>query len=82
MIRPRNRINDFAAPISCNARIRYHAGLRPLTETKMKTTLISLLLLSLALTGCIIAPGPGYGDRGYYGGGHAGFYGEHGYENR
>jgi hypothetical protein len=59
----------------------------PLLEAQMKTTLITLLLLSLALTGCIIAPGPGYGGPGYggpgyYGGGHAGYYGEHSYGNR
>jgi hypothetical protein len=53
----------------------------PLMESHMKTTMIALLLLSLALTGCIIAPGPGYGGPGYYGG-HAGYYGEHGYGNR
>jgi len=33
-------------------------------EAKMKTTLITLRL-SLALTGCIIAPGPGYGEHTY-----------------
>lgn len=60
-----------------------HGSVPPLMEAKMKTTLITLLLLSLALTGCIVAPGPGYGGGynggGYYGGGHAGLYGEHGY---
>jgi len=46
----------------------------------MKTTLIALLLLSLALTGCIIAPGPGpgYGERGYSHGGPGEFHGDHG----
>jgi hypothetical protein len=48
----------------------------------MKSTMITLLLLSLALTGCIIAPGPGYGGHAYYGGGHGGYYGEHGYAER
>ena len=54
----------------------------PLMETHMRSTMITLLLLSLALTGCIIAPGPGYGGPGHYGGGHAGYYGEHGYGDR
>ena len=54
----------------------------------MKTTLMTLLLLSLALTGCVVAPGPGYGGPGYggvvyggpaYVGGHPGYYGEHAY---
>lgn len=30
----------------------------------MKPTLVVLLLLSLALTGCIVEPGGGYGNRG------------------
>ncbi len=51
-----------------------------LMEAKMKTTLIALLLLSLALTACVVEPGPGYGGPGYYAGGHAGYYGEHGYD--
>lgn len=29
----------------------------------MKTALLTLLLLSLALTGCIVEPGGGYGNR-------------------
>jgi hypothetical protein len=33
----------------------------------MKTMLITLLLLSLGLTGCVIAPGPGYAGPGYVG---------------
>lgn len=45
----------------------------------MKTTLITLLLLSLALTGCVVEPGPVYGGPGYYGGSHVGYYGEHAY---
>ncbi len=45
----------------------------------MKLTLAALLILSLALTACVVEPAPGYQDHGYYGGGHAGYYGEHGY---
>lgn len=41
----------------------------------MKTTLVALLLLSLALTGCVVAPGGEYG-RGYGGG-----YGDRGRDN-
>jgi hypothetical protein len=48
----------------------------------MKSACLALLLLSLALTACVIEPGPGYGDRGYYYGGHGGYNGEHGYGNR
>ena len=40
----------------------------------MKRTLIALLLLSLALTGCIVEPYGGHGDRG---GGDNGW-GDHG----
>ncbi len=46
----------------------------------MTKTFVALLLLSLALTGCVVEPGGGYGDRGYRDGGHAEFhagYGEH-----
>jgi len=48
----------------------------------MRMTLLTLLLLSLALTGCIVEPGGGYGNRGYGYGGHPEWhasYGEHGY---
>jgi hypothetical protein len=49
----------------------------------MKTTLMTLLLLLLALTGCVVAVGPGYGGVVYggpaYVGGHPGYYGEHSY---
>jgi hypothetical protein len=38
-------------------------------EDHMKFTLITLMLLSLALTGCIIEP---YGDQGDRGGGYYG----------
>jgi hypothetical protein len=31
----------------------------------MKTTLVTLLLISLALTGCVVDPYGGYGNRGY-----------------
>jgi hypothetical protein len=53
-------------------------------EGKMKTKLFTLLLLSLTLVGCIVAPAPGYygGGPGYYGGAHGGFYGEHAYGYR
>jgi hypothetical protein len=37
----------------------------------MKTILATLLLLSLALTGCVVEPGGGYRDHGYENGGHA-----------
>ncbi len=48
----------------------------------MKSACLALLLLSLALTACVVDPGPGYGGYGYYSGGHGGYYGEHGYGNR
>jgi hypothetical protein len=32
----------------------------------MKTALVTLLLLSFALTACIFEPGRGYGGHGYY----------------
>jgi hypothetical protein len=39
-------------------------------ETQMKKTLLALLLLSLALTGCVVEPGGGWGwhggERGEY----------------
>jgi hypothetical protein len=46
-----------------------------LKENKMKKALLALLLLSLALTGCVYDPGGGYGyhghgdheNRGYWG---------------
>ena len=44
----------------------------------MKTTLIALLLLSLALTGCVIEPGGGNRDRGWGGQDHAAFQADHG----
>lgn len=47
---------------------RYQIGIQ------MTKTMIALLLLSLGLTACIVEPGPGYGARGYNGGGHAGYY--------
>jgi len=34
-------------------------------EDHMRTTLVTLLLLSLALTGCVVDPYGGYGNRGY-----------------
>jgi hypothetical protein len=40
----------------------------------MKTILTTLLLLSLALTGCVVEPGGGYRDHGYDNGGHADFH--------
>jgi hypothetical protein len=45
----------------------------------MKTAWVALLLLSLALTACIVAPGPGYGDRGYDGGDRGYYGGDRGY---
>jgi len=51
----------------------------------MKSACLALLLLSLALTACVVDPGPyygGYGGYGYYSGGHGGYYGEHGYGYR
>jgi hypothetical protein len=45
----------------------------------MKITLMTLLLFSLALTGCVVEPGGGYyGGHGYGDGGHGAYYGEHG----
>ena len=47
----------------------------------MRNARVVLLLLSLGLTGCIIAPDPGYSNRGWGGGYHAEYhadYGEHG----
>jgi hypothetical protein len=46
------------------------------TEEKMKKALVSLLFISLALTGCVVESGGGYYGHGY-GGGHGGYYGEH-----
>jgi hypothetical protein len=54
-------------------------------KIKMKSACLALLLLSLALTACVVDPGPyygGYGGYGYYSGGHGGYYGEHGYGYR
>lgn len=48
----------------------------------MKRACLTLLLLSLGMTACIVEPGPGYGGRGYYSEGHGGNYGEHGYGGR
>jgi hypothetical protein len=52
-------------------------------EEQMKKTVITLLLLSLALTGCVVDPGRGYGDheydnRGWDGHDHAEFHADHG----
>ena len=52
----------------------------------MKATLITLLLVSLALTGCVLGPGGGYGNR-YYGDrgwgdrDHAEYHAEHGQDD-
>jgi len=40
----------------------------------MKTTLVALLLLSLALTGCVVEPGGGYDHRGWDHHGHSDFH--------
>ncbi len=47
----------------------------------MKNVCLVLLLLSFALTACVIEPGGGYGDRGFHSGGR-GDHNEHGRENR
>ena len=53
----------------------------------MKATLFTLLLVSLALTGCVFDPGGGYGnryygDRGWADRDHAEYHAEHGpYDN-
>jgi hypothetical protein len=47
----------------------------------MKTILATLLLLSLALTGCIVEPGGGYRDHGYDNNGHADFHAGYGERN-
>jgi hypothetical protein len=54
------------------------------TETHMKSFLLMLALLSLALTGCVYYPNGGYqdrgyGDRGWNNGGHAEYHAERGY---
>jgi hypothetical protein len=40
----------------------------------MKTTLVALLLFSLALAGCVVEPGGGYDHRGWSGHGHGEFH--------
>jgi hypothetical protein len=47
-------------------------------EDQMKKSLCTLLVLSLALTGCVIDPGNRYGNRGWGSSNHAEFHAEHG----
>jgi hypothetical protein len=76
-----NRIEDYLAstPMQC-ACSHTRRSVPPIMEAEIKTTLITLLLLSLALAGCIIAPGPGpgYGERGYGHGGSGEFHADRG----
>ncbi|HVC59394.1 MAG TPA: hypothetical protein VND19_03380 [Acetobacteraceae bacterium] len=44
----------------------------------MKKSLFALLLLSLALAGCVVEPGGGYRGHGWDHGGNGGFHGDHG----
>jgi hypothetical protein len=39
-------------------------------ENELKTLSVILLLFSLAVTGCIVGPGPGYGGHGWGAGDH------------
>lgn len=48
----------------------------------MNKSLLALLLLSLALAGCVVEPGGGYRDGGWHGDGNAGFHGGHDGGNR
>jgi hypothetical protein len=43
-------------------------------DRNMKTTLVALLLFSLALAGCIVEPGGGYDHRGCCDRGHGWFH--------
>ena len=43
----------------------------------MKIALITLAFLSLALAGCVVEPGRGYGDRGWDNGGHGEYHAQH-----
>ena len=65
MIHLHNCIDEFLAPTHAMRVLDIARVAAALMETHMKTTMIALLLLSLALTGCIVAPGPGYGGPGY-----------------
>jgi len=46
----------------------------------MKSVCLVLLLLSFALTACVVEPGRGYDERGYHSEGHGGYNNDRGPE--
>lgn len=48
----------------------------------MKSVCLALLLLSFALTACVVEPGRGYGERGHYSNDRGGENNGNGHENR